>query len=241
MGKIVSRAVNYGSLSPNEYDGNGNVFFGAGNVGTSGWHAKQLWNEPLPLEIAFAKMFGLPIPQPTIEASVGLKVHYRTGEDALPTNSNGIVYNVDGGYQQDGVHNASGTNEGRASWNVDFSLFDKDGEFTNAYVWVDINPTIAKDYLKFQYDEDVDALVATDSNGNLRFLGTGNGPENVQQDSINLMFFADLIDNDGNAGNGVQAWDMESGQFDFQIGLYDGNAVQTNVTVNVGPMLDAMM
>jgi len=63
----------------------------------------------------------------------------------------------------------------------------------------------------------------------------------VQQDSINLMFFADLIDNDGNAGNGVQAWDMESGQFDFQIGLYDGNTVQTNVTVNVGPMLDAMM
>ena len=241
MGKIVSKSVNYGSLSPFEYGNDGNVFFGAGNVGTSGWHAKQLWNEPLPVEIAFAKIFGLPIPQPTIEASVGLKVHYRTGEDAAPTNGNGDKYNVDGGYQQDGVHNASGTNTGRASWNVDFSLFDKDGEFTNAYVWVDVNPTVAQTWLKFNYDASVDALVATDANGNLRFLGTGDGPDGVLQDSINLMFFADLIDNDGNKANGVQAWDMEHGQFDFQIGLFDGSAVQTNVSVNVGPMLDAMI
>lgn len=240
MAKMVKKTISYGVLSDPEQDAGGFVFFGAGNT-ASGWHSKQAYAEPLPLEIALAKIFGCPVPQTQLEATAGLKVHYRTGEDAAPANANGDKYNVDGGYQQDGVHNASGTNMNRASWNVDFSLYDRDGDFSGAYLWVDIDPTAKKDFLKFKYDDDNNVFVAKDKDGNTHVLetGTGNGgkPGEVLQDSINIMFFKDLIDNDGNAKNGFQAWDMEHGQFDFVVGQFDNGVLETSVTVNVGAML----
>lgn len=234
MGKTL---IKYGSLSHYEQDDDGFTFFGAGNT-ADGWHSQQSWSEPTPMEIFLAKMFRQPVPVSELSETAGAKVHYRTGEDAPPANANGNVYEVDGGYQQDGVHNASGTNLNRASWNVDYSLYDNDGEFGDAFLWVDINPSAAKEWLKFKYNEDADAFVAKDSNGNLRFIGTGDGPETVLQDSINMMFFSDLIDNDGNKSNGVQTWDMEHGQFDYKFGQ---NSAEVYVTVNVGPMLDAMV
>ena len=237
---MAVKVISYGVLSDYEQDADGFTYFGAGNT-AAGWHSKQSWSAPGPIETLLSKIFRFPLRQPELEATIGLKVHYRTGEDASPTNANGDKYKVDGGYQQDGVHNASGTNTNRASWNVDFSLYDRDGDFTGAYVWVDINPTNATDYLKFKYDKQSNAFVAEDRNGNLRVLGVGDGnggePGEVLQDFINLLFFKDLIDNDGNAKNGFQEWDLEHGTFDFVVGQFDNGSLKTNVTVNVGEML----
>ncbi|MEZ5782564.1 MAG: hypothetical protein R3D70_13260 [Rhizobiaceae bacterium] len=93
-------------------------------------------------------------------------------------------------------------------------------------------------------------FVAKDRNGDLRVLETGNGngaeKGDVLQDSINLMFFADLIDNDGNARNGFQPWDMEHGQFDIEMSqivkgfggsIFGTHPIHSSVTVNVGDML----
>ena len=236
---MARKVLSYGVLSDHEQDANGYTFFGSGNT-ADGWHGRQSVTEPTAFQKFLHTFYGVPLPEPVVEGAVGLKVHYRTGEDAAPTDAGGDKYNVDGGYQQDGVHGASGTRTDRASWNVDYSIYDQTAEFENAQILVDINPTAAKEWLTFNYDAGNDVFVAVDKNGNLRFLETGNGPDTVKQDSINLAFFSDLIDNDGNAANGFQAWDMEHGQFDFQIrSLSDHDGMlNTGVTVNVGEMFE---
>ena len=241
------KVISYGVLSDYEQDADGHTFFGAGNS-ADGWTTTQDYSDPNPLTNFLRALFRLPLEERELTHSVGLKVHYRTGEDVDPTV--GQKYHVDGGYQQDGVHGASGTNMNRASWNVDFSLFDEDGDFEGATIKVDINPTARKDFLVFHYEEDTEMFVAKDRNGDLRVLETGNGngaeKGDVLQDSINLMFFADLIDNDGNARNGFQPWDMEHGQFDIEMSqivkgfggsIFGTHPIHSSVTVNVGDML----
>lgn len=235
---MSKKVISYGVLSDHEQDANGHTFFGSGNT-AEGWHSKQSWTDPSVWDKFLNTFYRIPLPEPVLKDAVGFKAHYRTGDDITPTDAGGDKYNVDGGYQQDGVHGASGTRTDRASWNVDYSIYSKDADFENASVWVDLNPTAGKDWLKFNYDENNDVFVAVDKNGDLRFLETGNGPDTVKQDSINLLFFNDLIDNDGIASNGMQAWDLEHGQFDFQIrNIGDEGSINTNMTINVGDMFE---
>ena len=227
------RKINYGNLSPLEQDENGHTYFGSGNLAT-GWHATQAWDEPLPFINFLRGFFGMEPELPELTHSVGLKVHLRQGADIAPDNSSGDHYTVPAGAQPG--------NDDRAAWNVDFSFLDVNEDFGRATIKIDLDPTAGKDFLTFRYNEDHDVFVAKDDNGNLRFIETGNGPDNVLQDSVNLMFFADLIDNDGDASNGIQEWDMSHGQFDFEASQYvpgilgsafGAQLIKSSVTVTV--------
>lgn len=245
------KMINYGSLTDPEMDPAGNAYFGGGNTGLVGWHGQTYSYEASAFEKGLALMFGLPIQAPHLSDTVFAKVIYRQGEDAAPTNNSGRVYNVDGGTQQGGVHGAPADNADRASWNVHFSMFDYDGDFSGAQIKVDLDPTSKTNFLVFNYDAAADGFVAIDKNGNVRFLddGAGNGSEvgDTAQDSINLLFFKDLIDQDGNARNGFQPWDLESGQFDFvftqkidrDLSNPFNTSISTRVTVNVGEAAEA--
>lgn len=213
MAQLVKKTIAYGNLSQAEHDAGNNTYFGSGNT-AAGYHSMQLLSQPNALDVLFAKLFGQPEPQTEILSSVGLKVHLRQGADITPDNAAGTHYTVPAGSQPG--------NADRAAWNVDFSFLDNDGkiDFQNATIKVDINPTSGKTWLTFKYDASSDMFAAKDANGDMHYLETGHGPANVLQDSINLMFFADLIDNDGKASNGHQAWDLEHGIFDFEVSQY---------------------
>ena len=243
--KIYTKeTVRQGTLNDNAIDDAGNGYFGSGNPGTG-----------FDIQRAFGKdgLHG----RKELTDEVGLKVHYRTVAE-LGEFRNG-EYHVDGGHQQAGVHDASATAVNRASWNVDFSVYDKDGDFSGTQLWIDVDKSTNEKWLKglaqdLDNDGDIDAFVF--NNGFVMGVGNGNGaePGQVLQDSINF-YFAGIfgaIDNDGNSRNGIQAWDGESGEFVVRV-IHDldqpnpiadlllDEKIVSEVTVNVGPMLDAMM
>ena len=72
---MAVKVISYGVLSDYEQDADGFTYFGAGNTAT-GWHGKQSWSGPGPIETLLSKIFRFPLRQPELEATVGLKVHY---------------------------------------------------------------------------------------------------------------------------------------------------------------------
>lgn len=192
------------NLGDTAHDANNNVFFGLGNSAADYSVTKHL----------------------DAGVELGLKVHYRTGDTVEHDGVSGQVahYTVDTGYQQDGVHNASGTATNRAAWSFDYSVDVGNtamGKF-DFKLLVDIDRGAGVSYKEFIYQEDVAALGGADAwitADGTSIIGDSVGSNKLAQDSVNFgfSFLRNAIDNDGNSANGIQPYDFVAGTFDIKL------------------------
>lgn len=98
----------------------------------------------------------------TANLELGLKVHYRTGEDVIGTEvEDGVLtYTAAAGNQVNGQGGADGTVMNRSAISVDFSINEGVGELgednLTYHLWVDTDPTSEEAYLKLEFLEGPD-------------------------------------------------------------------------------------
>jgi len=173
--------AHFGSLHDFAKDAAGNAYFGSGNPADN-YDTTRVFTKGL---------FG----SKTLDTELGLKVHYRTSAETGDY-QNG-QYFVDGGHQQNGVHGASGDHTGRASTNVDFSVWKADGDFSTTKILIDTDSSTNEKFTVGTFtdmdnDGDIDAIVF--DNGFVQGVGPGNGaePGELVADSFNWYFMREL-------------------------------------------------
>lgn len=167
----------------------------------------------------------------TANLELGLKVHYRTGDDVLGTVvSDGVLsYEIAAGPQRAGQGGADVNALNRSAASVDFSINEGVGRLgaddLTYHLWVDIDRTEATDFVKISFVEGPGG----------RWYGVEDGTENVLigdsailphqiTNSINFGFnsYASRID-----GVGETSGDIPAGQYDIR--LFATNSAGTEV------------
>lgn len=184
-----------------------------------------------------------------VQSEIAVDNIYRTSaENIVPTGKElinlldgfGNHYDIDGGHQQDGVHGAHGTVENRHSSNTNVAIYDRQGDFTGAAIYLDVDVTSGEKWMKIEAAADGSGFFST-YGGTLAFFeaGRGNGDKDgeVMVTSLNRYFdsIRQHIDNDGNALNGIQTWDGEHGELAYKV-EHDGLKVAG--LIDFGPMAD---